>query len=96
MLYKYIVLSLYIHIFTCTYRGTHTKAYMFNLYTRGMATTRRRSLVGGAEERLLLEAEPMYTHKKKTFGKTDIYKSKKKGIRAHKASSKASRLFLTK
>jgi len=38
-------LSLYLHIFTCTYRGTHTQAHMNNQYTRGMATIRHRSLV---------------------------------------------------
>ena len=32
-------LSLYLHIFTCTYRGTHTQAHMYNQHTRGMATT---------------------------------------------------------
>ena len=38
-------LSLYLHIFTCTYRGTHTQAHMYNQHTRGMETTRHRSLV---------------------------------------------------
>ena len=38
-------LSLYLHIFTCTYRGTHTQAHMYNQHTRGMMTTRHRSLV---------------------------------------------------
>ena len=38
-------LSLYLHIFTCTYRGTHTKAHVYNQHTRGMETTRHRSLV---------------------------------------------------
>ena len=38
-------LSLYLHIFTCTYRATHTQAHMYNQHTRGMATTRHRSLV---------------------------------------------------
>ena len=45
-------LSLYLHSFTCTYRSTHTQAHMYNQHTRGMATTRRRSLVERAEERL--------------------------------------------
>ena len=38
-------LSLYLHIFTCTYRGMHTQAHMYNQHTRGIATTRHRSLV---------------------------------------------------
>ena len=37
--------SLYLHLFTCTYRGTHTQAHMYNQHTRRMATTRHRSLV---------------------------------------------------
>jgi len=37
--------SLFLHIFTCTYRGTHTQAHMYNQHTRGMETTRHRSLV---------------------------------------------------
>jgi len=38
-------LSLYLHIFTCTYRGTHTQAHTYNQHTGGMAATRHRSLV---------------------------------------------------
>jgi len=38
-------LSLYLHIFTCTYRGTHTQAHMYNQHTTGMKITRHRSLV---------------------------------------------------
>ena len=37
--------TLYLHFFTCTYRGTHAQAHMYNQHTRGMATTRHRSLV---------------------------------------------------
>ena len=57
-------LSLYLHIFACTYRGAHIQAHMYNQHTRGMKTTRHRSLVerGGT----------------------------------HRASSKATRLSLTK
>jgi len=36
---------LYLHIFTCTYTGTHAQAHMYNQHTRGMATTRHRSLL---------------------------------------------------
>ena len=38
-------LSLYLHIFICTYRGTHTQAHMYNQQTIGLATTRHGSLV---------------------------------------------------
>ena len=37
-------LSHYLHNFTCTYRGTHTKAHMYTQHKRGMPTTRHRSL----------------------------------------------------
>jgi len=86
-------LSLYLHIFTCTYRGTHTHAYMYNQHTRGMATTRHRSLVERGGRKALLKT--LNTHQKKMSGKTDIHESKEK-IRAHRASNKATRLFLTK
>jgi len=48
-------LSLYLHIFTCTYGGTHTQAHMYNQHTRGMATTRHRSLVERGGGKALLE-----------------------------------------
>jgi len=90
-------LSLYLHIFTCTYRGTHAQAHMCNQHTRGMATTRHRSLVERGGRKALLET--LHTHKKKTQKKcqkkTDIHESQEK-IRAHRASSKATRRFLTK
>jgi len=45
-------LSFYLHIFTYIHRGTHTQAHMYNQHTRGMVTTRHRSWLRGAEERL--------------------------------------------
>jgi len=67
-----------------------------------MATTRHRSLVEKGGRKALLEA--LHTHKKhkknkkntkkKCQKKTNIHESKEK-IRAHRASSKATRLFLT-
>jgi len=74
-------LSLYLHIFTCTYRGTHTQAHMYNLHTRGIATTRHKSLVERGGKKALLET--LHTHKKqnrkKTCGrKTDIHESHQK------------------
>jgi len=47
-------LSLYVHIFTCTYGGTHTQAHMYNQHTRGIATARHRSLVGRGGRKALL------------------------------------------
>jgi len=69
---------------------------MYNQHTKGMATTRHRSLVERGGRKALLET--LHTHKnkpKKKSGKTDLHESKEK-IRAHRASSKATRLFLTK
>jgi len=63
---------------------------MYNQHTRGMATTRNRSLVERGGRKALLET--LHTHKKKLSGKTDVHESKEK-IRAHIASSKAARLF---
>ena len=69
-------LSLYLHIFTCTYRGTHTQAHMYNQRTRGMATTRHRSLVERGGRKALLEI--LHTPKTKMTGKSDIHESKGK------------------
>jgi len=57
---KYLLL--YLHIFTCTYRGSHTQPHMYNQHTRGMATTRHRSLVEKGGRKALLEA--LHTKKK--------------------------------
>jgi len=65
---------------------------MYNQHTRGMATTRHRSLVERGGRKALLET--LHTQKKMSE-KTDIHESEEK-IRAHEASSKATRLFLTK
>jgi len=56
-------LSLYLHIFTCTYRGTHTQAHMYNQHTRGMSTTRHRSLVERGGRKALLETLHTQTQK---------------------------------
>ena len=70
-------LSLYLHIFTCTSRGTHTQAHMCNQHTRGMATTRHMSLVERGGKKALLEnlhtqneigqENPIFTNLKKNF-----------------------------
>jgi len=56
-------LSLYLHIFTCTYRGTHTQAHMYNQHTTWMATTKHNSLVERGGRKTLLET--LHTPKKK-------------------------------
>jgi len=60
-----------------------------------MATTRHRSLVerGGREAFVIDKGLP---HKKEQEKNIRIYTTLKKNIRAHRASSKATRLFLTK
>jgi len=88
-------LALYLHIFTCTYRGTHTQAHMYNQHTRGMETTRHRSLVERGGRKALLETLHTHTHTKNSETK-QIFTDLKEKIRAHRASSKATRLFLTK
>ena len=57
-------LSLYLHIFTCTYRGTHTQTHMYNQHTRGMETTWHRSLVERGTRKALLETLHTHTPKK--------------------------------
>jgi len=90
-------LSLYLHIFTCTYRGTHTQAHMYNQHTKGMETTRHRSLVERGGRKALLETLHTHTTKNKKMSETKlIFTNLKEKIRAHRASSKATRLFLTK
>ena len=106
-------LSPYLYIFTCTYRGTHTQAHMYNQHTRGMETTRNRSLVERGGRKALLETLHTNTHKKiyayiyiyvyiyiyiHIFSQKPkpIFTYLKEKIRAHRAASKATRLFLTK
>jgi len=68
-------LSLYLHIFTSTYRGTHTQAHMYNQHTRGMETTRHRSLVERGGRKALLET---LQQQKKIVRKNTIFTNPKK------------------
>jgi hypothetical protein len=69
---------------------------MYNQHTRGMTTTRHRSLVErGGRKAFVRDKERSCAQKRKCPKKPDIHESKEK-IRAHRASSKATRLFLTK
>ena len=65
---------------------------MNDQHTRGMATTRHRSLVWKGKERLLWETKAY--HKVKKCQQIEISTLKK--VWANKASGKATRLFLTK
>jgi len=63
-------LSLFLHIFTCTYRGTHTQAHMCNQHTKEMATIRHRSLVvRGGRKAFVIDKERPCTHKKEMLDK---------------------------
>ena len=83
--------------FTYTFSHAHTEAHTHKLtctistqeewYQPGTGAWLR-----GAKERLCWRP---CTYKKRKSGKTDIHESTEK-IRAHRASSKATRLFLTK
>jgi len=79
-------LSLYLHIFTFTYRGTHTQAHMYNQHARGMATTRHRSLVERGGRKAFVRDKGL-AYKKPMSAKTDIHESKER-VRAHRASIK--------
>jgi len=68
---------------------------MYNQHTRGMATTRHKRMVERGRRKALLETLHTKKKKEKMSGKTDIHEFKEK-IRAHRSSSKATRLFLTK
>ena len=69
-------LSLYLHIFTCTYRGTHTHAHMYTQHTRGMETTRHRSLLERGGRKALLET--LHTHQKKMSERNRYSRIRKK------------------
>jgi len=62
-----------------------------------MATTRHRSLVErGGRKAFVKDKGLAHTHKKKNVRKKPVLTNLKKRIRAHRASSKATRIFLTK
>ena len=75
-------LSLYLHIFTCTYRGTHTQAHMYNQHTRGMATTRHRIPVKRGRRKALIETlqtrQKSGKKQKKNVRKKQIFTNLKK------------------
>jgi len=57
--------------FARTYIGTHAQAHMYDQRTRGMATTRHRSLVGKSGRKAFVSNKGL-AHKNNTSGKTDI------------------------
>jgi len=74
---------------------------MYNQHTKECRQPGTEVWLRGAEEKLFLETKALNTQKygrKKgnEFQETPIFTNLKKRIRAHKASSKATRLFDTK
>jgi len=72
---------------------------MYNQHTREMATTRHRSLVERGERKAFVRDKGLAHQKKrgiKNVRKNPIFTNLKKRIQAHRASSKATGLFLTK
>ena len=70
-------LSIYLHIFTCTYRGTHAQAHRYNQHTRGIATTRHRSLVERGGRKAFVRDKGL-AHTRKGGKKTIFTNLKKK------------------
>jgi len=72
---------------------------MYNQHTRGMATIRHRSLVEWGGRKAFVR-DKFLAHTKKKEGEkcqeNPIFTNPEKMIRAHRASSKAIRQFLTK
>ena len=89
-------LSLYLDIFTCTYRGTHKQVHMYNQHIRGMATTRHRSLVERGGRKAFLETRhTQKKNRKKNVRKKPIF-TNLKNILEHIELPEATRLFFTK
>jgi len=68
---------------TFSYRGTHTQAPMYNQYTRGMATTTHRNLVGSSGRKAVIRDKGLAHKKGGKKGliyqeKPDIHESKKR------------------
>jgi len=88
-------LSLYLHIFTCTYRGIHIQAQKYNQNTRGIATTRHRSLVERGGRKASVRDKGL-AHTQKGGGgkeKMSIFTNLKKGFRP---LTKATSMFFQK
>ena len=96
--------SLNIYHFTSIFSHAHTEAHTHK-HTCIISTQEEwrqpdtGACLRGAEEWVLLETKALHTHKKggkENVRKKQIFKNLKKRIRAHRASSKATKLFLTK
>jgi len=90
-------LSLYLHIFTCTYRDTYTQAHMYNQHTRGIRTAGHRVL-DERGEKTLLETSRTHIHKKKQkklMEKNRFFESDTE-IPVYRVSSIATRPFFAK
>jgi len=73
-------LSFCLHIFTCTYRGTHTHKHTCTISTQEeWLQPGTGAWLRGAGKRRLLKSKTLQTSKK-TSGKTDIHESKGKDL----------------
>jgi len=79
-------LSLYLHIFTCTYRDTYTQAHMYNQHTRGITTAGHRDLDERGGKKTLLETSRTHIHTQKKLKKIDGRN------RFHESKTKVSRI----
>jgi len=68
---------------------------MYNQRTREMATTRHRSLVERSGRKAFVRDKD-FAPQRKNVRKKPIFTNLKKRIRAHRASSKATRIFFMK
>ena len=84
-----LILSFYLHIFTRTYKGTHTQAHMYDQHTRGMATTRHRSLVRRSRRKAFVIDKDL-THE--SWHKTDLFKSPRTRNRQNNVSKPISQI----
>ena len=69
-------LSLYLHIFTCTYRDTYTQAHMYNQHTRGTTTAGHRDLDERGGKKTLLETSRTHIHTQKKIEKKLMEKNR--------------------
>jgi len=101
---RFCLYLLNIYHFTYTFSHAHTEAHTHKHTCAIRAQEEWRqpgtgACLRGAEERLLLETKTLHTQKKggkKNVRKTPIFTILTNRIRAHRASSKATRLILTK
>jgi len=76
LIFLHTHLSLYQHIFTRTYRGTHTQAHMYDQHTKGKGDNQAQKPVGRDSRKAFVRDKGL-AHKKKLSGNPDISNKKK-------------------